>query len=189
MIYVPVKRQTIKSILEKSRLDGLFLCKSCQDGLPCTIMPLSTFKPFIKKKKKKVVFKVAVPHSLSILFVVRNIHCTLTAKVLQCPGVIFEMQLFNVPSVIQIPLIVKTLRDLSPSAQAKGECLYGWCYMFRGYQGSTYSLQYLTALFKVLLKKNNNKHFPFCPLYAMNDEHQSCLCSGKHFSQGSNRSH
>ena len=68
MIYVPVKRQTIKSILEKSRLDGLFLCKGCQDGLPCTIMPLSTFKPFIKKKKrqkkKKAVFKVAVPLSL-----------------------------------------------------------------------------------------------------------------------------
>lgn len=64
MIYVPVKRQTIKSILEKSRLDGLFLCKGCQDGLPCTIMPLSTFKPFIKKKKNAV-FKVAVPLSLS----------------------------------------------------------------------------------------------------------------------------
>lgn len=183
------KDRQLNQYWKKVALTACFYVRAARMDYHAPSCPCQLSNLLLKKKKKKVVFKVAVPHSLSILFVVRNIHCTLTAKVLQCPGVIFEMQLFNVPSVIQIPLIVKTLRDLSPSAQAKGECLYGWCYMFRGYQGSTYSLQYLTALFKVLLKKNNNKHFPFCPLYAMNDEHQSCLCSGKHFSQGSNRSH
>lgn len=34
-------------------------------------MPLSTFKPFIKKKKNAG-FKVAAPHSLSVLFVLGN---------------------------------------------------------------------------------------------------------------------
>ena len=56
---------------------------------------------------------------------------TLTAKVLKCTGVISEMQLFNVPSVIKIPLAVKMLRDLS-LPQANGKCLNGWSYTLRG---------------------------------------------------------
>lgn len=89
------------------------------------------------------------------------------------------MQLFNVLSVIKIPLAVKMLRDLS-LPQANGKRLNGWSYTLRGLPREGHTLYGVLLHSSKLLK---NKHSLLCPLYAMNAQHQSCLCSGKHFSQ------